>query len=70
MDHGELEYRYVPTGGKWFSEKGWKDDIPSISSKLGYDDGREYNLRVVKLRGLVKTGELDEICALLTELPY
>lgn len=65
-----IEHRYIPTGGKWFSEKRWQDDVPSISSKLGFDDGLDYNHRVIELRKQVRAGDLEAVQALLSELPY
>lgn len=80
LEHNEIEWRYIPTGGTWFSEHRWLDEIPSISSSLGYDSGVEYNRLVSKLHILSQQAETaaqdeklairDSINALITALPY
>lgn len=66
-----LERRYIPTGGNWFSNQGWLDQIPSISSSLAdYDEGLEYNRKVVKLRRFAREGDYRAAKCLLLELPY
>lgn len=80
LENNEIEWRYIPTGGNWFSENRWLDEVPSISSKLGYDSGVEYNRLTAKLRILAEQAEsatVDEragireaINALITALPY
>lgn len=80
LEHEEITQRFIPTGGTWFSEERWNDETPSISSRLGYDEGRAYNERFKKLKRLAAMGEgkegdeaaavLASINTLLTELPY
>lgn len=80
LERGEITQRYIPTGGTWFIEERWNDETPSISSKLDYDGGIEYNLRMSKLKKLALRGANAEgeaakaihasIQHLLTELPY
>lgn len=66
-----LERRYIPTGGNWFENKGWLDEIPSISSSLhDFDAGLEYNGKVIKLRRFAREGDYRAIKCLLLELPY
>lgn len=51
LDHGEIEYRYIPSGGAWFEREGWTDDIPSISSSFDdMLDGMTYNKNAGDLR--------------------
>jgi hypothetical protein len=51
VECGDLERRYIPTGGAWFDREGWADEIPSISSTFGdFDAGLDYNRNVVELR--------------------
>lgn len=51
VSSGDLERRYIPTGGAWFEREGWTDDIPSISSTFGdFDEGLDYNRNVIELR--------------------
>lgn len=80
LENGELEWRYIPNGGTWFAESRFLDEIPSISSKLGYEIGTEYNRLAAKMRILAEQAETatdDEraairadIFALITALPY
>lgn len=76
LEHGTLEWRYIPTGGAWFYDSRWLDDVPSISSSLGYDSGLEYNRIAAKITHIANSaGEdvsaaLDSIKALITALPY
>lgn len=51
LESGDLEYRYIPTGGAWFEREGWIDVTPSISSS--FDDlfeGIDYNRNAAALR--------------------
>jgi hypothetical protein len=51
LEHGEIEHRYIPTGGAWFEREGWADEVPSISSS--FDDlleGMDYNRNAAELR--------------------
>lgn len=51
LQSGDLEKRYIPTGGAWFDREGWADEIPSISST--FDDlyeGIDYNRNMSELR--------------------
>lgn len=51
LEHGEVEHRYIPTGGAWFEREGWADEVPSISSS--FDDlleGMDYNRNAAELR--------------------
>lgn len=51
LDHGEIEHRYIPSGGAWFEREGWIDATPSISSS--FDDlleGIDYNRNAAALR--------------------
>lgn len=51
VNSGDLERRYIPTGGTWFEREGWTDEIPSISSTFGdFDEGLDYNRNVIELR--------------------
>lgn len=51
VESGDLERRYIPTGGAWFEREGWTDEIPSISSTFDdFDQGLDYNRGVVELR--------------------
>lgn len=48
---GDLEMRYVPTGGAWFEREGWTDETPSISSSFeDLFEGMDYNRNMAKLR--------------------
>ena len=80
LENKNIEWRYVPTGGTWFNESRWLDQIPSIGKNLGYDAGIEYNRMCAKLRTLAAQAETatdderdairDSINALITALPY
>lgn len=51
LNHGEIEYRYIPTGGAWFEREGWTDETPSISSSFDdLMDGIDYNRNAAALR--------------------
>jgi hypothetical protein len=51
LAHGEMELRYVPTGGAWFEREGWTDETPSISSSFDdLLDGMDYNRNAAALR--------------------
>ena len=51
LERGELEARYIPTGGAWFEREGWADEVPSISSTFeDMIDGMEYNKNMRDLR--------------------
>lgn len=51
LERGELEPRYIPTGGAWFEREGWTDETPSISSTFeDMLDGMEYNKNMRDLR--------------------
>lgn len=75
-----IEWRYIPTGGNWFSDSRWLDQIPSIGKDLGFDEGIEYNRLVSKMRTLAAQAETadenervairESINALITALPY
>lgn len=66
-----LERRYIPTGGNWFDNQGWLDQIPSISSYMDdFDAGVEYNRKVIKLRRFAREGDYRAAKCLLLELPY
>lgn len=57
LQAGELEPRFVPTGGAWFDREGWTDETPSISSKLGdFDAGLDYNRNIAAMRKLAREG--------------
>ena len=48
---GDLETRYIPTGGAWFEREGWTDETPSISSSFeDLYDGMDYNRNMMNLR--------------------
>lgn len=80
LENKNIEWRYIPTGGTWYGESRWLDAVPSISSKLEFDSGIEFNKNVAKLRTLAAQAETatDEelqairadICTLITALPY
>ena len=80
LDNKEIEWRYIPTGGNWFCEHRWLDEMPSISSALGYTAGVEFNRITSKMKRLAEdaeTAELNDrkeireaINALITALPY
>lgn len=51
LERGDLERRYIPSGGAWFEREGWADEVPSISST--FDDmleGMDYNRNAADLR--------------------
>lgn len=51
LEAGELEPRYIPSGGAWFEREGWTDDTPSISSTFDdLLDGIDYNRNISALR--------------------
>jgi hypothetical protein len=51
LERGEIEQRYVPTGGAWFEREGWTDDVPSISSSFEeLEDAMEYSRNAGELR--------------------
>ena len=51
VECGDLERRYIPTGGAWFEREGWADDVPSISSTFeDMLDGMLYNKNAGDLR--------------------
>ena len=51
LDHDEIEYRYIPSGGSWFEREGWTDETPSISSSFeDMLDGMTYNKNMGDLR--------------------
>lgn len=51
LESGDLEYRYIPTGGAWFEREGWMDVTPSISSSFDdLMDGIDYNRNAAALR--------------------
>lgn len=53
MESGDLEQRYIPTGGSWFEREGWADDVPSISSTFAdLYEGVDYNRNAADLRRL------------------
>ena len=55
LDHDEIEYRYIPSGGAWFEREGWTDEIPSISSSFDdMLDGMTYNRNMGDLRRYAK----------------
>lgn len=51
VERGDLERRYIPTGGAWFDREGWADEVPSISSTFeDMLDGMLYNKNAGDLR--------------------
>lgn len=51
LERGDLERRYIPTGGAWFEGERWADETPSISSTFDdYVDGVQYNRNTSELR--------------------
>lgn len=51
LDHDEIEYRYIPSGGAWFEREGWTDETPSISSSFpDMIEGMTYNKNMGDLR--------------------
>ena len=53
LESGDLERRYIPTGGAWFEREGWCDEVPSISSTFeDMLDGMMYNKNMGDLRRL------------------
>lgn len=51
VECGDLERRYIPTGGAWFEREGWADDVPSISSTFeDMLDGMLFNKNAGDLR--------------------
>ena len=51
VECGDLERRYIPTGGAWFDREGWADEVPSISSTFDdMLDGMMYNKNAGDLR--------------------
>lgn len=51
IDRGDLEARYIPTGGAWFEREGWLDDIPSIGSSFDeLEEALDYNRNAGELR--------------------
>lgn len=51
LENGDLEPRYIPTGGSWFEREGWTDEVPSISSTFeDMIDGMTYNKNMGDLR--------------------
>ena len=51
VERGDLERRYIPTGGAWFEREGWADEVPSISSTFDdMLDGMMYNKNAGDLR--------------------
>lgn len=51
LERGEIEPRYIPTGGAWFEREGWTDEVPSISSTFDdMIDGMTYNKNMGDLR--------------------
>lgn len=78
VEIGELERRYIPTGGTWFENERWADSIPDISDKFeDFEDGMNYVLQTNRMRLLAgemaKTGDLamrDQIEGIAASLPY
>lgn len=51
LELGDIEPRYIPTGGAWFEREGWMDDVPSISSTFEeLAEAVDYNRNVGELR--------------------
>lgn len=51
LEYGEVEHRYIPTGGAWFEREGWADEVPSISSSFeDMLEGMTYNKNMGDLR--------------------
>ena len=55
LERGEMEMRYIPTGGVWFYEERWRDETQLIGRFLGYDEGLEHNRNATRLRQLAAT---------------
>lgn len=71
LDAGELERRYIPTGGAWFEGERWNDEIPSISSSFeDMYEGIDHNRKVSELRRCASAGVLDRLRELAAEMPY
>lgn len=69
---GELERRFIPTGGAWFDREGWTDEIPSISSRLDdFGAGVQYNRNLAAMRTLAKQGaeaDVDERATIIQRI--
>lgn len=51
LERGDIEQRYIPTGGAWFDREGWLDDIPSIGSSFDdFEEAVAYNRNAGELR--------------------
>lgn len=51
LERGDLEQRYIPTGGSWFEREGWLDDIPSIGSSFEeLEEALDYTRNAGELR--------------------
>lgn len=61
VERGDLERRYIPTGGAWFEREGWADEVPSISSTFDdMLDGMMYNKNA---------GDLRRVAAMIERAP-
>lgn len=78
LERGEMEMRYIPTGGVWFHEERWRDETQLIGRFLGYDEGLEHNRQATRLRQLAATAlkrdrqaeTLELMREIIAEMPY
>lgn len=73
LENGEIEQRFVPTGGNWFTNESWADSIPDISAKFeDFEDAMNYSLTVNKLRLMAEQGReyRPQIEEIVQSLPY
>lgn len=73
LENGEIEQRFVPTGGNWFMNESWADSIPDISAKFeDFEDAMNYSLTVNKLRLMAEQGReyRPQIEEIVQSLPY
>ena len=78
VELGQLERRYIPTGGTWFVNESWADSCPDIADKFeDFEDGMNYALQTNRMRLLAgeiaKTGNLamrSDIESIAATLPY
>lgn len=78
IEREETEWRYIPTGGVWFTEERWRDETQLIGRALGYDDGLTFNKRALELRRLAtlalereqQADVLEHMHVIIAEMPY
>ena len=73
LESGEIDFKFVPTGGNWFENEQWADESQDISATFeNFEDGMNYSLQTNKMRLLASKGNeyREQIEQIVITLPY